>query len=175
MAYEIPNSLFNIIEAYSPIENIYLLTNEFNNISQKTERDLLRRLCHRKKPTIFGSFKAPVKAIAYKVNGERGYFLQKTTDETDVDLIWYDDKNEEYLFWGSSKYKVSDAMKHIRSRIIKYVIHVKTDETAEPINTAKPINTAEPINTAKHTKPVKTAKHTFTRYTIADSPPPREE
>jgi hypothetical protein len=120
MQYEIPSRSFNITEEHNPIEVINKLTNGFSNISKNTEQDILSRICNRKKPTIFGKFKAPSKPIADKINGKDGYFLEKTMHDSNIDLIWYDDIKSEYLFWGSSIYKVSDAMSRIRYRIIKH-------------------------------------------------------
>jgi hypothetical protein len=148
MQYEIPSRCFDIVEAHSPIETIYRLTHGFNSISKNTEQNILKRICYRKNSTIFGKFKAPSKHIADKINGEGGFFLKKTTDKSNTDLIWYDAKNEEYLFWGSSVYKVADAMSRIRSRIIKYVHGLNTGNA-----------------------PTKS----FTRNTLASTPPPRDE
>jgi hypothetical protein len=121
MQYEIPSRSFNIKEERNPIEVIYRLTRGFNSISHNTERDILSRICNRKKPTKLGRFTAPHKQIAKKINGTGGYFLKKTTYETNIDLIWYDDRKSEYLFWGSNTYNISNAMSRIRYRILKHI------------------------------------------------------
>jgi hypothetical protein len=149
MQYEIPSPSFDIGEAHKPIEEIYRLTNQFNTISNDTKQNILNRICSRQKNTIYGTFKAPSKPIADKINGTDGYFLKKTSEAADVDFIWYDDKNADYIFWGPSVYKVTDAMKRVRSEIIKYVKPI--DAYAKPIDAyAKPIDAyAEPnINTS---------------------------
>jgi hypothetical protein len=120
MQYEIPSRSFNIKEEPNPIELIFNLTNGFSSVSKNTEIDILSRIYNRKKPTIFGKFKAPSKPIADKINGTGKYFLKKTMHDSNIDLIWYDDIKSEYLFWGSSIYKVSDAMSRIRYRIIRH-------------------------------------------------------
>ena len=156
MEYQIPTRSFNIVEARSPIEEIYRLTKGFNSISKNTERYILSRICNRKKPTLFGKYNAPHKPIADKINGNGGYFLKKTTQEAQVDFIWHDIKNSEYLFWGSNVYKVSDAMNRIRIRIMKNVNIDKLD----------PIPTMQPDNKQNYN---------FTRETIANTPPPKED
>jgi len=153
MQYEIPSRSFNIKEERNPIEVIYKLTHGFSSISKHTERFILSRICNRNKPTIFGKFNAPSKSIAEQINGTGGYFLKKTTRDSNVDLIWYDDIKSEYLFWGSSIYKVSDAMSRIRYRIIKH-------KSAAPAETAA---AAEQQEQAKQEP------------SIADTPPPRDE
>jgi hypothetical protein len=50
--------------------------------------------------------------------------LKKTIKETGIDFIWHDKENGAYLFWGSTKLRLIDAMNHIRSRIIKYAVHL---------------------------------------------------
>ena len=165
MQYEIPSRSFNITEEHNPIEVINKLTNGFSNISKNTEKDILSRICNRKKPTIFGKFKAPSKPIADKINGKGKYFLKKTMHDSNIDLIWYDDIKSEYLFWGSSIYKVSDAMSRIRYRIIK---HKPEAAPAQQEPAPEPAEKQEP--TAAEQQEQATQEPS-----IAGTPPPRDE
>ena len=58
-------------------------------------------------------------------------------EASDIDLIWYDSEYNKYRFWGPSKFKVVDAMNRIRSRIIKYVVHVQPEQYQEKQYQAK--------------------------------------
>jgi hypothetical protein len=154
--YEIPSKPYSLNNTKNPIEQIYQVTNEFNSISKEMERQLLKRLSSRTQDVVVGTFNAPNKYISSQVNGNGGFFLKKTTTESDVYLIWYDMKDATYVFWGPTVYKVCDAMNRIRIRIIKYVQHIRTDES--PSAAPKP-------------------KYSFNiqRERIASSPPPKEE
>lgn len=161
MQYEIPSRSFNIKEEPNPIELIFNLTNGFSSVSKNTEIDILSRIYNRKKSTIFGKFKAPSKPIADKINGKGKYFLKKTMHDSNIDLIWYDDIKSEYLFWGSSIYKVSDAMSRIRYRILKH------KPQQEPANQEPAPAQQEP--TQQEPAPAQPEP------SIAGTPPPRDE
>ena len=169
-----------------PIEEIYLATYKFTSIFRETERILLERLSSRRNPVVVvGTFDAPQKDIADKVNGSERYFLKKTMEETGVYLILYDMKHSTYTFWGSSACKVCDAMNQIRNRIITYVVHVpsngaKQKHVHSPEPVAREPVAREPVArepVAREPVARTRARDSFKaeRDTLASSPPPREE
>ena len=79
-SYQVPSKSYDLRETSSPIEDIYKATNNFKNISVETERLLVKRLSYRTNTVVLlGTFCAPPKDIADKVNGAGDFFLNKTT------------------------------------------------------------------------------------------------
>jgi hypothetical protein len=73
-----------------------------------------------KQYTTFGYIPAPPDSdVTRQVIGKDGYFFKMTTTLCDCDFIWHDRKNQVFLFWGSSKFKVVKALNSIRWRIHK--------------------------------------------------------
>lgn len=127
--YNIPEKPYNLDECANPEDEICHMTSRYAGFAQEVKDRLFSRLDHRNQQvmSIYGRFNAPTnQEMVEKINGNNDYFLKKTMQASDVDLIWYDSKYNKYRFWGPSKFKVVDAMNRIRSRIIKYVVHVHT-------------------------------------------------
>jgi len=86
---------------------------------------MLSEICRQKGSSVYGQYDAPPnKHIVAQINGERGYFLKKTTAAANIYLIWYHPSKERYMFWGPSERTVRDAMNRIRGRIVKHVVHL---------------------------------------------------
>ena len=100
------------------LNHIHYLTNGLTLFAEDFvdllyERIILRPL------TTFGYMPAPPNAdICKQVIGKDGYYFKLTTNNTDVDFIWHDREKNNFLFWGE-RTNVIQAMKIIRSRIIK--------------------------------------------------------
>jgi hypothetical protein len=94
---------------------------------------MLSEICRQKGSSVYGHYDAPPnKHIVAQINGERGYFLKKTTTAANIYLIWYHPSKERYMFWGPTERSVRDAMNRIRGRIVKYVVHLdRQSERAE--------------------------------------------
>ena len=73
--------------------------------------------------TTFGYMPAPpakyFSAAVKQIIGINGAYLKLTTSQTEIDFVWHDRVSEQFLFWGNRQ-NVINAMKIIRSRIIKY-------------------------------------------------------
>jgi hypothetical protein len=122
MEYHVPSEWFHIRETNNPLDEIRSVTNNLINLP-KEYKDLKYLLdgSLRKVSCYYGQMDAPSNlAIIKKVNGKRGFFLKKTIHETVIYFIWWDKVNSAYLFWGSCKMPVIDAMNRIRYRILKY-------------------------------------------------------
>ncbi len=105
-------------DATEVISHISSLTDRFNSLEQDYAYELTQRIIHRPFTT-FGYLPAPPNAdICKQVIGKDGYFFKLTTTNTNVDFIWHDRGGNNFLFWGE-KANVIQAMKIIRSRIIK--------------------------------------------------------
>ena len=128
--YTIPDKPYSLDECESPEDEIRRMTNRYAGFASDVKDRLFTRLDHRKHTTsIYGRFNAPLsREMVEKINGSDEYFLKKTMEASDIDLIWYDSEYNKYRFWGPSKFKVVDAMNRIRSRIIKYVVHVQPEQ-----------------------------------------------
>ena len=122
MEYHVPSEWFHIRETDNPLDEIRSVTNNLKNLP-KEYKDLKYLLDGnlRNVSCYYGQMDAPSNlAIIKKVNGKRGFFLKKTIHETVIYFIWWDKVNSAYLFWGSCKTPVIDAMNRIRYRILKY-------------------------------------------------------
>jgi hypothetical protein len=125
MPYQPPTKPYCLVSTLRPLEEISDVTNNFQSISPEFMLVLMTRMSQRLWPTTYGSFKAPPYTESIKMSiGANGYFLKLTTQNCDVDLIWYDKKSEQFMFWGPSPYAVIQAMNHIRSRIVKYTVYI---------------------------------------------------
>jgi hypothetical protein len=113
----------------NPMEEICISTNYFKQIPDEFKYAMFKFICDQshKSPSVYGQYEAPPeREIVESINGRGGYFLKKTAEEANIYLIWFDRQKNIYKFWGASKHEVRDAMNRIRSRIVKYVIHVPT-------------------------------------------------
>ena len=137
--YTIPDKPYSLDECESPEDEIRHMTNRYAGFASDVKDRLFTRLDHRKHTiSIYGRFNAPLsREMVEKINGSDEYFLKKTMEASDIDLIWYDSEYNKYRFWGPSKFKVVDAMNRIRSRIIKYVVHVQPEQYQEKQYQAK--------------------------------------
>jgi hypothetical protein len=120
----IPSKPYYLRETYAPLEEICEVTNNLSYVPAYFV-NLHDDLALRRRVSQFGQFFAPSNyAVLNKVNGKYGFFLKKTIKETGIDFIWHDKEREQYLFWSPTKLRLIDAMNRIRSRIIKYVMHL---------------------------------------------------
>lgn len=132
--YQIPTVPFYLATSNRPIEEICDVTDYLTKLNPEFIVDMLKAICTRqiKGTSFYGEFKAPPPRIAQQVNGRGGYFLKETAkpENANIYLAWYNAKENVYMFWGPTKFKVVDAMKRIRSRIVKYFIE---DEQRLPV------------------------------------------
>jgi hypothetical protein len=106
-------------ESNHVFDHINYLTKGFTLLDQDYTNWLYERFISRKFTT-FGYMPAPHNADVIKqVIGKDGFYFKLTTTNTDVDFIWHDREMNNFLFWGERE-NVIQAMKIIRSRIIKY-------------------------------------------------------
>jgi hypothetical protein len=192
--YLVPQKPYYLRDSEYPMEEMRDVTANFTQISNETKENLVRNLYHRKmrnQGTIIGVCNAPNIAIAEQINGKGGYFLKKTTEETGVDLIWYNKWDSTYIFWGPTTFKVVDAMNRICSRIIKYVVHVPVQQQVPmkhqqqqqmPVKQHQVPVKQYQVPVKQHQVPVKQVptednalEMRFSRCNIADTPPPPKE
>ena len=57
--------------------------------------------------------------ILKKVIGTDGYWLKLTSEKQDLEYLWYDTKNKNFLFWSQNKNNCERANGIIKSRIFK--------------------------------------------------------
>jgi uncharacterized protein YneF (UPF0154 family) len=134
MSYQVPaKSDYYCDESTNPIEEICKYTDNLEWIPPELRYQMLSKICRQKGSSVYGQYDAPPnKHIVAQINGERGYFLKKTTTAANIYLIWYHSSKERYMFWGPTERSVRDAMNRIRGRIVKYVVHLdRPSERAE--------------------------------------------
>ena len=126
MSYRVPEkSDYYYDESTNPIEEICKYTDNLECIPSEIRYQMLSEICRQKGSSVYGQYDAPPnKHIVAQINGERGYFLKKTTAAANIYLIWYHPSKERYMFWGPSERTVRDAMNRIRGRIVKHVVHL---------------------------------------------------
>ena len=114
-------------------EDMECFTNKFNSITDKIfVDDLCKRLSdhyygpYGSTPVIIGYIPAPPKSnlnsqdVIKKVIGSQGYWLKRTTQNSNAHFIWYDPALNNFLFWAPNRHSIVRAMKAIRWRIMKY-------------------------------------------------------
>lgn len=122
--YIVPTKPYYLRAVRDAIDEISFVTQDFQLLPPYFN-NLEDQLSGRQRVTMYGQFDAPTdKNIIKKINGKNGFFLKKTIKEADIDLIWWNEVTNHYLFWGTTKGRVIDAMNRIRSRIVKYVVHL---------------------------------------------------
>lgn len=179
MEYHVPSEWFHIRETNNPLDEICSVTNNLKNLP-KEYKDLKYLLdgSLRKVSCYYGQMDAPSNlAIIKKVNGKRGFFLKKTIYETVIYFIWWDKVNSAYLFWGSCKMPVIDAMNRIRYRILKYAtieyqlqMNMQQEEyvaEAEHVE-AEYVAQAQNVEEAAH---IEEAQHIEEAKTVTQAPP----
>ena len=129
--FHVPHKPYYLRKTTHALEEIRSVTNNLQNVPEQFKRlDFQLRLPY-KANMVYGQFDAPANiAVVKKVNGVDGFFLKKVIHETVIDFIWFQEKNCQYLFWGSSNERVIDAMNRIRSRIIECVQNYTLNNTA---------------------------------------------
>lgn len=193
--YQIPTKPYFMADSHRPIEEICDVTDYLSYLSTEFTAYMLKSIIdHQRKPTlefqpsvsisVYGEFKAPPSvAVIQKVNGKGGYFLKETTINTGVYFIWHNAKDNVYMFWGPSKFKVADAMNRIRSRIIKYVVHVpqeqqqpqeKQQPQEEQQERPLPMSRTLSITTSASLPPWPIQVPRSNAHSIASTPPPFE-
>ena len=186
--YQIPTKPYFMADSHRPIEEICDVTDYLSYLSTEFTAYMLKSIIdHQRKPTlefqpsvsisVYGEFKAPPSvAVIQKVNGKGGYFLKETTINTGVYFIWHNVKDNVYMFWGPSKFKVADAMNRIRSRIIKYVVHVPQEEQQQeqerPLPTSRASTPRTSTTRALPPWPVQVPRSNA--HSLASTPPPFE-
>ena len=124
-SYQPPTRPYWLFQTTRPIEDMCQVTNNLQLIGSKYIPILLSRVGQRYWPTIYGTYKAPPAPESLKrVIGSDGYFLKITTQNCNIDLIWYHRDSQQFMFWGPSANAVIQAMNHIRSRIVKYTVYI---------------------------------------------------
>ena len=63
----------------------------------------------------------PKREILKQIIGKDGCYFKQTTENCDIDFIYYDNLSENFVFWGSSQFNTTNAMKIIRSRICRTI------------------------------------------------------
>jgi len=112
---------FNLLggDARQVMNHIGQLTNGFAALDPQLTQWLMENIGQRAFTT-FGYLPAPTDAALTKqIIGRDGYYFKLTTNNTGVDFIWHDRKENHFLFWGP-KACVVQAMKIIQSRIRNY-------------------------------------------------------
>jgi hypothetical protein len=112
---------FNLLggNARQVMDHIGQLTNGFAALDPQLTQWLMESIGQRAFTT-FGYLPAPADpALTKQVIGKDGYYFKLTTNNTGVDFIWHDRKENHFLFWGP-KACVVQAMKIIQSRIRNY-------------------------------------------------------
>ena len=130
--FHVPHKPYYLRSTANALDEIRSVTNNLQNIpSQFNTTSLEFRLILSKGDMIYGQFDGPSnRAVVQDVNGDGGFFLNKTFHETAIDFIWWDQKNCQYLFWGSSKKRVINAMNRIRDRIMACVKNYTLEKEA---------------------------------------------
>ena len=116
----LPPQWFDLLfgESKPVLDHICHLTQRFTVLDPDFAYWLIDRI-GRRRFTTFGYLPAPPSVdIVKQVIGTDGYFFKLTTSNTGVDFIWHDRTKNNFLFWGE-KPNVIQAMKIIRSRIVK--------------------------------------------------------
>lgn len=106
-----------------PIEEICEATNYMQDISEESKIRMLSRFCARKGKCITIGCKIVLplctEETVQKINGVNNAFLEEITEKTNIDLIWYSRKNNEYLFWGPTERSVIQAILQVQEQIKK--------------------------------------------------------
>ena len=117
-----PPAWFNLqnIRTFDMLSQIASLTNEFRDLPPDVANWIIYD-AHCRPFSSYGSIPAPPSVdLVKKIIGLDGYYLKLTTQKCGVDFIWHDRARNEFQFWGNYQCCVN-AMKAIRSRIVKYV------------------------------------------------------
>jgi len=124
--YKIPSKEYIIKCAPHILEEISWHTEDFDLLEPDFRKTLFQRVrCRNWGTSGCGVLEAPADVETLKlIIGKGGFFLKLTTENTGIDLIWHDRVYRRFLFWGPDKNTIVNAMDRIRSRIIKYVVHV---------------------------------------------------
>jgi hypothetical protein len=146
--YILPFKPYHLRKTTNALDEIRFVTNDLQNLPSYFA-SLEYELSGRQRFTMYGQFDAPTdKKIIQKINGKNGFFLKKTIREADIDLIWWNEVTNHYLFWGTTKGRIIDAMNRLRSRIAMIVVHggthIKTAEkkSVSSAHIFRPINAA---------------------------------
>jgi hypothetical protein len=127
--FYVPHKPYYLRETTNALKEICSVTDNLQNIPDQFKMLEFQLQLPYKANMIYGQFDGPSNiAVIKKVNGDGGFFLKKTIHQTVIDFIWFQEENCQYLFWGSSKERVIDAMNRIRSRIIKCVKNYNPEE-----------------------------------------------
>lgn len=120
--FHIPHKPYYLRKTQNALEEIRSVTNNFKNIPVYFKAlDVELRSPH-KANMIYGQLDGPANLdVINEVNGISGFCLKQVIQESVIDFIWFQTETSQYLFWGSSKERVIDAMNRIRRRIIKCV------------------------------------------------------
>lgn len=120
----------SFVPAGQALSDITFITNNFKNVDNAYAQALwhmMRDLAWHRKWVTVGYIPAPPAAIDLnreiikQIIGQDGCYFKMTTENCGIDFIYYDQERELILFWGPSKFTVSNAMKIIRSRICRII------------------------------------------------------
>jgi hypothetical protein len=100
------------------IMQISNLTRGFYDLSASSA-DWIQRDVRSREFSSLGSIEAPTsRELCDKIIGDQDYFLKLTTKNHNVDFIYYDDRANEFLFWGEYQCCIR-AMNELRYRVLK--------------------------------------------------------
>lgn len=119
------------IDPNQALIDIRHFTNNFASLKDQDfkasfDASINRHFGYRNRPVIIGYIPAPPRTnknnidVVKKVIGSSGFWLKKTTELSGVHFIWYDTDLNNFLFWAPNRKTISDAMKAIRNRLIKF-------------------------------------------------------
>jgi len=143
-----PLSTVPVTKAMADIKHI---TGNFKDMDYKYVQTLLTNLMAQSSRWMYesvGYIPAPPATmpksldIIKQVIGKDGCYFKQTTENCGIDLIYYDQEQEVFMFWGPTRVTVTNAMKIIRSRICRTI----SKEFPRPIVRIAPV----PIETKEY-------------------------
>lgn len=120
-------SIVPVAQAMRDIKNVTANSKDVENNYTKSMLNNMKREDALKKYKTFGYIPAPPgsmnnnEEIIKQIIGKDGCYFKKTTENCNIDFIYYNQKEELFMFWGQSVYTVTNAMKIIRSRICRTI------------------------------------------------------
>jgi len=125
-----PLSIVPVTKALADIKHI---TGNFKDMDYEYVQTLLSNLMAQSSRWMYesvGYIPAPPSTmpksldIIKQVIGKDGCYFKQTTENCGIDLIYYDQEQEVFMFWGPTRVTVTNAMNIIRSRICRTISKV---------------------------------------------------
>jgi hypothetical protein len=121
----------SVVSADKALYDIHMMTDNLKNVDPYYAYRLSTNLSWRAKSNqnyeVVGYIPAPPstidpnREIIKQIIGKDGCYFKQTTENCDIDFIYYDNLTENFVFWGSSQFNTANAMKIIRSRICRTI------------------------------------------------------